>query len=1494
MEKKSLRQLLDENEELMIRLQEAEDTLIAIRNNEVDALVVEGPEGDRVFTLQGADQPYRIFVEAMSEGAAILGREGSILHCNNHLAELLKLPLNRLIGKSLYRFIFPAEGKPLEAMLSTCDSSGCRGEFILRSSRGQKTPVYLSARPFCLNGVEVFSAVISNIRERKRNEAELEKHRYHLKELVKERTARLRAANSQLRVEVRERGKAEERTRHLASFPQLNPSPVLELNASGTIVYSNEAAAAVLESQDMDRADVTIFVPLDMKEILREWDGNARMVLHREVRVGNRFFKEVVLFSPEFEMARIYAHEITDLKEAETVLRESEEQFRLMFERHKAVMLLIEPQSGAIVGANEAASQFYGYPSEQLISMHIQDINQLPPEQVAAERQKAVVEQTNHFSFRHRIADGRIRWVDVYSTPFEAQGRALLFSIIHDVTERKEAEEALKKSIERLDIISNTASQLLFTSDPQEIINALCEKVMNHLDCHVFFNFLVDEEMNCLRLNAYAGIDEEAARQIHFLEYGVAICGCVAQEACRIVAENIPTTPDVRTELIRSFGITAYVCHPLFAQDRVIGTLSFGTKSRLTFTVDEIALMKTISDQVAIAIERMHHLRSEKERADELEQQVAKRTTQIKQQAELLNLSHDAIILTDMNGKIIFWSTGAEETYQFSKNEAVGNMVHDMLQTRSQIPIKDIMNTIKQKGHWEGELDHICKEGKKLTVHSRWALRQNEVNGTTEIMEVNRDITYRKQVEEAVKEERERLYNVLETLPAYVVLLTQDYQIPFANRVFRELFGDPEGRQCFQHLFKRTEPCEVCETYKVLKYNEPQRWQWTGPNGHTYDIYDFPFISGDGSNNILEMGIDITDRKQAEDKVRIANEYNRSLIESNPDPLVTINEKGLITDVNVATEKVTGHLRHELIGTDFSDYFTDPDKAREGYEQVFREGIVRDYEIEIRHNSGYVTPVLYNASVYKDKTGDVVGVFAVARDISALRNTERALKESEERYRTAIESASDGIAFMKEDRHVFVNRRFAEIFGYDDPNEIIGKPLSVTVHPDDLHMVSELNRLRQNGESATSRYEFRGIRNDGTVRIIEVSATKSNYLGESVSLAYLRDITDYKNLEEQLRHSQKMEAVGVLAGGIAHDFNNILAAIIGFAEMVEEDIPQGKPKVQHVQRVINAASRGRDLVQQILAFSRKTERARHPVSLSAIAEETVQLMRASIPTTIDIKLNITATSDTILATPVEIQQVLMNLATNAALSMQEKGGVLQIGIENVGIDSHSPFLEAEMVPGEYLKLVVGDTGSGMTREVMDRIFEPFFTTREVGQGTGMGLAVVYGIVKSLHGSIRVESERGVGSTFSVYLPKIQDNAQTEKYVSELSPGGKERVLFVDDEEFLVEWGKALLKRLGYEVVALNDSTEALEVFSSEPGAFDLIITDQTMPVITGIQLAREFRKIRPEIPIIICTGHSDAVTLDKLEEIGVRELLMKPLTRKELAESIHRVLHKEH
>lgn len=388
----------------------------------------------------------------------------------------------------------------------------------------------------------------------------------------------------------------------------------------------------------------------------------------------------------------------------------------------------------------------------------------------------------------------------------------------------------------------------------------------------------------------------------------------------------------------------------------------------------------------------------------------------------------------------------------------------------------------------------------------------------------------------------------------------------------------------------------------------------------------------------------------------------------------------------------------------------------------------------------------------------------------------------------------------------------------------------------------------------------------------------------------VEEIKEREQLEAQLRQAQKMEAIGTLAGGIAHDFNNMLAAIIGFSEIIEEDLPKDSLSVHHIQSILGAASRGRDLVKQILAFSRKTEHVRGALSLSPLIKETIQLLRVSLPTTIAIRLHLNTAEDTVLASPAEIQQILMNLVINAAFAMHDSGGTLTINLANIDFKPDSSLSNTDVEPGEYVQLVVTDTGSGMTPDVMKRVFDPFFTTKKVGEGTGMGLSVVYGIVKSLHGVITVKSRPGVGSIFKILLPKSPVDMTSEPVKAEATPTGNERILFIDDEELLVEWGQTFLEKLGYAVKATTVSAEALKVFSSDPSQFDLVISDQSMPGITGLHLARKLLKIRSNIPIILCTGYSDSVSPEKAKEAGIKEFLMKPLGKKELAEVIRRVL----
>ena len=394
--------------------------------------------------------------------------------------------------------------------------------------------------------------------------------------------------------------------------------------------------------------------------------------------------------------------------------------------------------------------------------------------------------------------------------------------------------------------------------------------------------------------------------------------------------------------------------------------------------------------------------------------------------------------------------------------------------------------------------------------------------------------------------------------------------------------------------------------------------------------------------------------------------------------------------------------------------------------------------------------------------------------------------------------------------------------------------------------------------------------------------------------ALAEDITEKKRLEEQLLQAQKMEAVGTLAGGIAHDFNNILAAILGYIELANLDASQNSKIHYNLQQSMKAAHRARDLVQQILSFSRRNNQERRPLDIGPIVKEGLKFLRASLPATIVMRENIEGDLGILEADPTQIHQVLMNLCTNAAQAMIEQTGLLEISLIKMDLDEETSGLYPGLKPGPYLRLRVSDTGQGMTQQVLKRIFDPYFTTKETGKGTGLGLAVVHGIVKSYKGFITVSSEVKKGTTFDVFLPRI-DTPKVSSKTEQVEPplrGNHERILFVDDETALAEIGQSMLEHLGYEVVVRPGSSDALEAFRAQPESFDLVITDMTMPNMTGDKLAKELLRIRPDIPIILCTGFSEYISEEKAKGLGIREFVMKPLIMENLARVVERALDK--
>ena len=377
---------------------------------------------------------------------------------------------------------------------------------------------------------------------------------------------------------------------------------------------------------------------------------------------------------------------------------------------------------------------------------------------------------------------------------------------------------------------------------------------------------------------------------------------------------------------------------------------------------------------------------------------------------------------------------------------------------------------------------------------------------------------------------------------------------------------------------------------------------------------------------------------------------------------------------------------------------------------------------------------------------------------------------------------------------------------------------------------------------------------------------------------------------EQHRHVQKMEALGTLAGGIAHDFNNILAAILGYTELTLYDISPRSPAWHNLQEVLTAGKRAKDLVLQILTFSRKSEQERKPLRFHMVLKESLKLLRATLPTTIRIFQDIAEDTGLILADTIQMQQVIMNLCANAEYAMRKTGGLLEVRLATVDVEPAFAAQHPRLLPGPHIRLIVRDTGQGIAPEIMGRIFEPFFTTKDVGQGTGMGLAMVHGIVTSHDGAITVQSMPGQGTTFQIYLPCIEPAVDCETPAEEPLPYGNGSILFVDDENILVQVGQRLLEQLGYDVVVKTNGLEALAVFRIDPYRFDLVITDQTMPYVTGAALADKFRDIRPDIPIILCTGFSHTIDAAKAATQGIDAFLMKPLMLRDLGRTIQNVL----
>lgn len=476
-----------------------------------------------------------------------------------------------------------------------------------------------------------------------------------------------------------------------------------------------------------------------------------------------------------------------------------------------------------------------------------------------------------------------------------------------------------------------------------------------------------------------------------------------------------------------------------------------------------------------------------------------------------------------------------------------------------------------------------------------------------------------------------------------------------------------------------------------------------------------------------------------------------------------------------------------------------------------------------------------------------------------------------------------------------INPAYARMHGYS-VSELMGENVSTVFRTQFHSRLFDIIEKSLKKENCT--FEADHLRKDGSVFPVshDITIVKNSKKEPIYSIVNIKDLTSRKEaekerqlIEEKLKQSQKMESIGTLAGGIAHDFNNILTSVLGFSELALGAVEKATPIEEDLQEIYKAGIRAKDLVKQILTFASQPDEELKPIQVHFVIKEVLKFIRASTPTTIEIKQNIVSEA-LIMGSSTQIHRVMMNLCTNAAHAMEDKGGTLELTLKDITIDKATLREKWDLELGNYIEIKVSDTGIGIDRQIMDQIFEPYFTTKGLGEGTGMGLAMVHGIVDTYGGKIFVESSLGQGTVVTIYLPAIKGSWEHPRYKAEDFPMGRERILFVDDEASIVKIGTRLLSQLGYSVTARTSSVEALELFRSKPDDFDLVISDVTMPKMTGDQLSKDLMVIRPDIPIILYTGYNKRLSEKAASEIGIKAFVCKPIVKEDLAKVVRDVL----
>lgn len=637
-----------------------------------------------------------------------------------------------------------------------------------------------------------------------------------------------------------------------------------------------------------------------------------------------------------------------------------------------------------------------------------------------------------------------------------------------------------------------------------------------------------------------------------------------------------------------------------------------------------------------------------------------------------------------------------------------------------------------------------------------------------------------------------------------------------------------------------------------------------------------------------QLSDEIDRRRKAEKALQNSEDRYRSIFENTGTATILIDPDMKISMANAKAEKMVGISRNQLIGrSNALDFVTSAHRDRLMlYHELLLKGdsnVPHQFEFQINNSNGEIRDIIANMQLVPETKQTVASLLDI---------TEKSqLQKERQRLAAVIDQSAEAVIITdKRGRVEYINQAFENLSGFKR-DDCIGQNLEAEFFSeDDRQILKQMTFMVSGNDSWSGR-----VKNQCHDKRTYIADTRifpiCDNRGNAINLVCVKtDVTHEVQLEKQLQHAQKMEAIGTLAGGIAHDFNNILGGIQGYAEISMIKVGKDSHIKKNLDRIIDGCQRAKELVQNILTFSRKSDEEIKPIEIQIIVKEALKLLRASIPSTVEFKQRIGSEPSIVCATPTQVHQVIMNLCTNASHAMQKEGGVLEVILENIELTSAQCEGKPNLSPGPYCRLAVSDTGEGMDPKILNRIFEPYFTTKEQTGGTGLGLSVVHGIVKNYGGTILVDSQSGKGTTFNIYLPRIEDALSTLVQDQVSLPSGKERILVADDELFILEIMTDMLGSLGYEVETVNGGIEAIEKFSAAPYHYDIVIADLTMPKLTGTQLAMKIKQLREDVPIILTTGMTfdPNIRQDQFKEFTA--VLNKPILYQDLAKTLREAL----